>query len=338
MIVQSGERASQLTGQLLAYSGKAQFFVERLDLSSVVRNSCDLIGPSIPNGIQLSLQTAGPALFIEADRNQIQQVITNLVMNAVEAIPENRPGKVVVRTFTTDLSTELLPEDHLGPNALAAGTYAVLEIQDTGSGMDAETKARIFDPFFSTKFVGRGLGLAAVQGIMRSAKGRIMVDSSPGKGSTFTVLLPIPGVPANSNRPSPSADMSDRNSAGTILVIGDEPVVRQMMSVVLKRAGYQVRTAEDGQAALSIFERQQNSISLVLLDMGMPQMGGADVLRRMRAYGYRVPVVICSGYSEAEVLTQFAGCDFSGFIQKPFRMDELIRRVSVLLRAVPAPQ
>ncbi len=200
--------------------------------------------------------------------------------------------------------------------------------------MDAETKARIFDPFFSTKFVGRGLGLAAVQGIIRSAKGQIVVDTAPGKGSTFRVFVPTLTVAVAADPPSPDAEtFSDRHSAGTILIIDDEPVVRQMMRVVLERAGYQVRIAEDGQIGLSMIERQPNSFSLVLLDMGMPEMGGADVLRRMRASGHRVPAVICSGYSESEVLSQFAGCDFSGFIQKPFKTDELIRCVNVLLKS-----
>jgi signal transduction histidine kinase/CheY-like chemotaxis protein len=332
-IIQSSERAAHLTRQLLAYSGQGQFYIERVDLSDLARETCDLIQSSIPSGVQLSVQSTGP-IAIEADAGQMQQVITSLVMNGVEAIPEQ--GTVSVRTFVADGSTNI-PQVHVGPDALAPGCHAVLEVQDTGAGMDAATKAKIFDPFFTTKFLGRGLGLAAVQGILRSAKGQIDVDSALGKGSTFRVFLPVPRVTAGPELTSAPVMVAPKdNSAGTILLIDDEPAVRQMMSAALGRAGYKVLAAGDGPTGLRILGEQQDSISLVFLDMGMPQMGGEKILRGVRASGCQVPVVICSGYSEPEVLTHFAGCEFSAFIQKPFKMNELLRRVNDLLKAIPA--
>ncbi len=335
MIVQSSERAAYLTRQLLAYSGKGQFCVQSLDLSEVVRKTCGLVRSSIPPRLRLSIETTDPMPIVEADTGQIQQVITNLVMNAAEAIPENQRGTVTVRTLVAD-GRECRSQDYSGPDGQASGTYAVLEVQDTGTGMDAETRAKIFDPFFTTKFLGRGLGLAAVQGIVRSAEGQIDVNSAPGKGSIVRVFLPTSRRRETTERPPAVVQVAPHeNLARTVLIIDDEPGVRQMMRSALKRAGYEVLTAKDGPTGLSVLEQQRDSVSLILLDVGMPEMGGEEVLRRIRASGCQVPVVICSGYAESEVLSQIARCEFSAFIQKPFGTNELARCVNTLLRDAP---
>jgi CheY-like chemotaxis protein len=280
----------------------------------------------------LSVQTSDGLPVIEADASQIQQIVMNLVINAAEAVPKNRSGAVIVRTFATGLAPDILSREEL--TKTAATTYVVLEVEDNGSGMDAETAGKVFDPFFTTKFTGRGLGLAAVQGILRRAKGHIVVDSVPGKGSTFRVFLPASHSLAPKQQEPPPEVVQHQNTAGTILVIDDEAAVRRMMSLALERAGYQVMGAGDGMKGLSLLQQHQDSVSLVLLDMGMPEMSGKEVLSRIRALQYQVPVAICSGYSEEEVLSQFGKCEFTAFIQKPFSTDQLVQRVSQVLRAV----
>jgi PAS domain S-box-containing protein len=186
MIVRSGERAAALTRQLLAYAGKGQFIVEEIDLTEAARDIEGLFEFSIPRLIHLELPPPGAAVAVRADASQIQQIVMNLVINAVEAIGE-QPGTISVRTSTTRLTAPLV--DALG-HTVAPGNYAVLEVVDTGCGMDERTRKSIFDPFFTTKTFGRGLGLAAVSGIVRSSAGGLIVESKPGEGTTFRVLLP----------------------------------------------------------------------------------------------------------------------------------------------------
>jgi PAS domain S-box-containing protein len=330
-IVKSGERAAQLTRQMLAYSGQGSFFIERVDLPAAVVETSQLVRAMIPLNVRLNLQAAEPVPVIETDAGQLQQVIMNLIINAAEAVPQDQPGTVTVRTYRKEVFGSANPPE------LAAGTYVVLEVRDTGCGMDEETKSRIFDPFFTTKFTGRGLGLAAVQGIVRSGGGSISVESTPGKGSTFRVFLPaMSDRAAPAPVPTPSEPLPVVVAEGTILVIDDEEVVRKIAHIALERAGFRVLTAADGPTGLTMLETHKSAISLVLLDMGMPEMSGKEVLARIRASGATVPVAICSGYSEPEVLRQFADCDFTAVIQKPFKAAELPDRVNRALKSAAA--
>ena len=335
MIVKSAERAAKLTRQMLDYSGKGSVFIEQLDLSGIVRETCELIQASIPPHVELSLETAARLPAIEADASQIQQVVMNLVINAAEAISGDQPGRVVVRTFCRTLNDDSLPSDCVGPNELTAGNYVLLEVEDSGSGMDAATKAHIFDPFFTTKFTGRGLGLAAVQGILRSARGCVAVESSPGKGSIFRAFIPACNLDAT---PKPKQEVLEttrlRPRERVVLVVDDETVVRELARIALERGGYEVITAADGRAGIEILMQQRERISLVLLDMRMPVMGGKEFLLRARDSGIDVPTVICSGYSEQEVRHQFENCAVAAFLQKPFNMARLYATVQEVLKGV----
>jgi len=283
--------------------------------------------------VRLDIHAAHQVPLIETDSGQMQQVIMNLIINAAEAIPANQPGTVTVWTSAEKIVPSSTPPGFAVPQDVLDGVFVILEVHDTGCGMDEETKSKIFDPFFTTKFTGRGLGLAAVQGILRSTGGWVTVESAPGQGSLFRVVIPAahsriltaPIEPVN------EAPM-ERARGHTVLIVDDEEVVRQVAQIALERAGYQVLAAADGASGLTMLEAHKDAISLVLLDMGMPEMSGKEVLNRIRASGSKVPVVICSGYSEPEVLRQFANCDFTAVIQKPFKAKELPERVGRALK------
>jgi two-component system, cell cycle sensor histidine kinase and response regulator CckA len=337
-IVKSGERAAKLTRQMLAYSGQGNFFLEQVDLSAAVKETFQLVRALIPPNVRLDINTADELPLIETDASQMQQVIMNLVVNAAEAIPENQPGTVNVWTSAEKISPTSAPPGFALPHDVLGGTFVILEVHDTGCGMDEETKSKIFDPFFTTKFTGRGLGLAAVQGILRSTGGWITVESARGQGSLFRVVIPAAHARVIAEPVEPVKETPVRQADGdTVLIVDDEEVVRQVTQIALQRAGYQVLAAADGATGLSMLEEHKDAISLVLLDMGMPEMSGKEVLTRIRASGSKVPVIICSGYSEPEVLRQFANCDFTAVIQKPFKAKELPERVARALKGAEKP-
>ena len=309
-IVRAGQRAADLTSQLLAYAGKGRFFIQPIDVSSLVREISQLIRTSISASVNLKLNLASDLPPIEADSGQIQQVIMNLVINAAEAIAPESPGTVTVTTAA------------VGPNVM-------LEVSDTGSGMDEETLARIFDPFFTTKFTGRGLGLSAVMGIVGSHKGTLNVHSKPGHGTTFTILLPAAEGAHVASRVTDATE--DLRGVGSILVVDDEEIVRKVARNSLERFGYAVMEATDGQKAVELFTEKHSQIVLVLLDLTMPTMGGEEALNRLRAIRGDVPVILSSGFSESEALRRFEGKGIAGFVQKPYKASYLAEKVKAAL-------
>ena len=313
-ILRVGEQAAHLTRQMLAYSGKGKFVVEPLDLSRLVRDISDLIRPSISKKVALHLELEPDLPRVEADRGQVQQVLMNLAINASEAIGSH-DGLIIIRTGAEHVDAGYL-RMHPEAGDLAPGQYTVLEVSDTGCGMDSATRAKIFDPFFSTKFTGRGLGLAAVAGIVRGHKGAIIVRSEPGKGSCFTVLFPASERTVE-RQSFPTGPMAAQGS-GVLLVVDDEPVVRQMSQKALERQGYTVLVADGGLAAVDVLKRHPADIALVILDLSMPGMSGEEALPELRRIRPEVRVLVSSGYSEAEAMTVFQGQQVSGFIQKPY--------------------
>ena len=322
VIARASERASKLTRQMLAYSGRGQFVVESLDLSSQVRQILILLEASIPKHVNLSLELENGLPAIEADAGQLQQLVMNLILNAAEAIPGT--GEVTVKTGATRLPN---PKTTL-TGEVPPGDYVCLEVLDTGTGMDEPTLSRIFDPFFTTKFTGRGLGLAAALGIVRGHNGGIDVQTAPGRGSHFTVLLPATSRrPVETPPPPPAVNPA---KGGTILVIDDEPIVLQTARMALERRGYRVITAQNGRDGVEMFSALAGEISLVILDMTMPVMGGVEALCALHAADPNIRVLGSSGYSEQEALRQF-GSGLAAFLQKPYTVRQLFESVDAAL-------
>lgn len=329
-IVQATERASHLTRQMLAYAGKGQFVMEHVQMTGLVQSTCDLIRASIPKNVKLTVQAPSDLAPVKGDPGQLQQVVMNLVMNAAEAIDQARGGSVRVRTSGENFTAEEIQKIGLITGTLAAGPYIVVEIEDSGSGMDEETKEKIFDPFFTTKFTGRGLGLSAVQGIVRGQKGALELKSALGSGSTFRVYLPA--ASARNVLEQSNAPTVQNRGTGTILVVDDEEMVRRMIQLSLENGGFAVRLAASGEEAIAILtDKSEDPISLLLLDLSMPGMSGKQAMEQMKMLGVRIPVLICSGYSEEEISLEFSGLDIAGFVKKPFTGRQLADMVSGVL-------
>ena len=326
LVLNSGDRAAHLIRQMLAYAGKGQFVVEQLNLSEVVQKAWELVKAAMPGAIDVQFLTREGLPPLMADCSQIEQIVMNLLLNAAEAIPSGKSGRIIVRT---DLERISRPLANVAGD-LEAGDYLVLEVRDDGCGMDEGTVAKIFDPFFTTKFTGRGLGLAAVQGIVRHNGGAIMVESAPQKGTTFKILLP-PGVPDSSFANVVPIDDLKPLQNSRVLVVDDEELVRKVAVGSLERAGYHVQTASSGIEAIELV-RRSDPFSLILLDMGMPEMSGIDTLIEIRSLGSDVPIVLCSGYSEPEMRKRSQGLVVSGYLQKPFTSKDLRECVSECLR------
>ncbi|HLH17296.1 MAG TPA: PAS domain-containing protein [Bryobacteraceae bacterium] len=334
-IVGASERAAELTRQLLAYAGKGRFVLQKIDISTAVRGMTELLHASIPRKVAIEQHLAPDLPPVEADPGQIHQIVMNLVLNAAEAIPENQPGKVIVRTATAEIGPGSADTDELTHAPIAPGRYVCLEVQDTGIGMDSAVRAHIFDPFFSTKFTGRGLGLPALAGIVRAHHGAVQLATAPGQGSTFRVCLPCADgrEPEHGNAARPAQGQG----SGTILVVDDESFVRDFMRAALERGGYRVLTAENGREAVEAVATHGQSIDLVLLDLVMPEMGGEEVAEILARTYPQLKLMLMSGYSEMEAERIFGGRPIASFLQKPFTAPMLLDRVQEMLRRT-APQ
>lgn len=320
LLMASARRATDLTKQMLAYSGKGKFVIEVVQLSAVVEEMTHLLEVSISKKCVLKYHFAHELPPVEVDVTQLRQVIMNLIINASEAIGD-RSGVIAITTGAMECDDRYLAESYLDED-LPAGFYVYLEVSDTGCGMDAQTRARIFDPFFSTKFTGRGLGLAAVLGIIRGHKGAIKVYSEVGKGTTFKVLLPAANAPVKPADTSP-AEPAPWHGEGMILLADDEETVRALSKRMLETLGFTVVLAGDGRQAVDVFQQNADKISAVLLDMTMPHMDGQQAFTELRRIRPNIKVILSSGYSEQDAVERFAGKGLSGFLQKPYGLEEL---------------
>jgi PAS domain S-box-containing protein len=323
-IRESSQRAADLCQLMLAYSGKGALVFRALDLGSLMRETIQMVEASIPRKISIACDLADPLPKVEGDAAQIRQVIMNLLLNAAEAIGEAE-GTILATARGVDRPCGSTDLDR-------ARLWVLLEVRDSGCGMDEATRVRIFEPFFTTKFTGRGLGLAAVQGIVRGHDGVLSVESAPGAGTIFRVYFPACGEAAVAHGAPPSQTQPVPGALeGRILLVDDEEEVRNVGLAMLAHLGLQVAAVESGEKTLGLLEAGER-FDAVLLDATMPGIDGAETLRRIRKGYPDLPVVLVSGYDEAELARRFSYGDLAGFLHKPFTMSSLGEVMGTVLR------
>jgi len=326
-VIAASKRAADLCNQLLAYSGQGRFVVDIVSLTRVIQEMEHLLKVSLSKKAVLSLTLDPDLPGVECDVTQLRQIIMNLAINASDAIGD-RPGSIHISTEARECDRQTLDATFLGEQ-LAEGEYVVLSIRDDGCGMDSETLQRIFDPFFSTKFTGRGLGLAAVMGIVRGHGGAIRVASESGEGTMFEILLPATERPTESDTQD-LLPIDEWTGSGAVLVVDDEPVVRDIAENMLRRIGFSVVTAQDGAEAVNTLKTRGNEFRAVLLDMTMPVLSGLEAYEEIRKANVDTPVIFSSGYNkEDEIEAQRVPGTL--FLQKPYEIDALRRSLRDLL-------
>ena len=328
-IMASSRRAADLCQQMLAYSGRGKFVTEAIDLRALIEDMQGLLHSVISKKALLKLNLAKDLPPMRGDASQLSQVVMNLVVNASEAIGE-RSGIITVSTGLTDRSDGYLRNAY-GQENLALGPYLSLEVSDTGAGMDEATQERIFEPFFTSKFSGRGLGLSAVLGIVRGHKGALRLDSELGRGTTFKLFFPVSEMDAKSLAREKGASEGDWRGEGTVLLVDDEETLRILGAAMLTRLGFTVLTAADGREALAIYAEHRDEITLVLLDLTMPRMDGEQAFHELRLINPEVRVVVSSGYAEDDITARFVGQGLVGFVHKPYSLAELREQLRVAL-------
>jgi PAS domain S-box-containing protein len=319
-ILKVSQRAADLCRQMLAYSGKGRFVIGRYNLGEIIREMTQMLEVSISKKASLRYAIADDLPSVEVDATQMRQIIMNLITNASEALGEQN-GLISLSCGAKNCDRAYLADSYLDDD-LPAGSYVFLEVSDTGEGMDTETQKRLFEPFYSTKFIGRGLGLAAVLGIVRSHKGAIKVVSERGKGTSFLILLPaVDRAPLEEF--SPEEQDKPIGEGGTILLVDDDAHVRQVASEMIAYMGFKVLTAVDGREGLEIFRTHLQEINGVILDLSMPKMGGEEAFREFRQLRPDLPIILSSGYNEQDVIQRFTLDGLDGYLQKPYSLSNL---------------
>ncbi|MDP2993224.1 MAG: response regulator, partial [Deltaproteobacteria bacterium] len=325
-IEQSAVKAARLTQQLLTFSRGDKFRTETVNLNTIAEETLQLLERTIDRSIQIHKEFSPDIWAIEADPSQMEQVLLNICINARDAMPTG--GVLKIKTENTALEEEPLADY---PET-ASGNYAKITISDTGTGIARDIQHKIFDPFFSTKDKrkGTGLGLSVVYGVVKNHGGFINLNSEPMKGTTFEIYIPASTkIAASSDSDAPVKE--SRGGHENILLVDDEEVVRDLGKEVLESYGYKVIPASDGIEAISIYEKQKDGIDLIILDMIMPRMGGIETFERLQAVNPAVKVIVSSGYSSDEHYQAVLQKGAKGFIQKPYKIDELTGMVRQVL-------
>ncbi|MBT4814682.1 MAG: response regulator [Lentisphaerae bacterium] len=328
-IKEAATHASDLANQMLAYSGKGRFIVEPVSINAVVDDMAMLLRSSVAKNVSLAFDLADDLPLVDADELQIRQLIMNLITNASDAIGK-AAGAVTVRTTVADVSDGgdkgVPPATEIPPGACVSVT-----VVDDGCGMDETTKRRLFEPFFTTQSAGRGLGMAAVLGIVRGHHAAIQVESKPGVGTTVTVLLPVSACPPSSvsvYQTSAPGTAEPVARGGTVLVIDDERSMHFVASELLRKHGFVPLMAANGKEGIELFNKHAEEIVTVFLDLTMPDMNGHRVFDELRRRDPAVRVILCSGYSEREASRDFSDSCLAGFLKKPFKGKDFVAKLS----------
>ena len=321
-IENSVRRASDLTKRLLIFSRRIESKLEPLDLNQEVVQITKMLERTIPKMIDIELRLAASLRTINGDIGQIEQIIMNLGVNARDAMPEG--GKLIFETGNVTLD-EAYCRSHLGSRQ---GDYVLLSVSDTGHGMDKRIVEHIFEPFYTTKEIGKGtgLGLAMVYGIVKSHHGYITCQSDPGRGTTFQIYFPvIEEITEEEVQETQEERIDIRGGDETILLVEDEEDIRELGKEILSNTGYKVLTAKDGETALEIYESEREQVDMVILDLIMPGMGGRRCLERLLKVNPQAKVVIASGYSVDNNTKEMIEKWVKGFVGKPYDIYEILK-------------
>jgi two-component system, cell cycle sensor histidine kinase and response regulator CckA len=326
-IQQAADRATTLTRQLLAFSRKQFLELKVVDVNAIVSDMERLLRPLIGETIELTTRLTSGVGQTRADAGQLEQVIMNLVVNSRDAMP--RGGKITIQTSEATFEAHASREHGL----VAPGSYIVLTVSDTGLGMDAETQSRIFEPFFTTKEKGKGtgLGLSTVYGIVKQSGGYIFADSGVGRGTRFRIYLPRVDDPAESAGTPHTAQVPGGGSE-TVLLVEDEESVRQLVRDTLQARGYKVLEAENGEVGVQVAESHAGTIDMIITDVVMPGMSGRELARRVTEARPETKVLYLSGYTEEAIAHEGVLDPGTAFLQKPFTLQLLSRKVREVLR------
>ncbi|MDD2732330.1 MAG: response regulator [Desulfuromonadaceae bacterium] len=330
-IEKAAERAASLCSQMLAYAGKAQFIVTQVNMTALVNEMVAMMKATTKQNVVIISDLSANLPPLMGDASQLRQIVMNLIVNAAEAIGDSQ-GVIKVSLTEAVFTVGQGEKDHLG-TLIPAGCYICLEISDTGCGMDEETKRRIFEPFYTTKFSGRGLGMSATLGIITAHKGALQLYSRQGHGSAFKIYLPAQNSDAADTETLRQAVPAPWQGSGTILLVEDEEQVMQVARDMLEALGFTVVEACNGKDALSIYRKNASDIMLVVTDIGMPIMDGYALFRELKTVNPSLPIIISSGYGDAEVISKIAHADIAGLFSKPYNFDKM-REV---LQSVVAP-
>ena len=313
-------RAAELTNQLLAYSGKSEPERRIVHMSKLVKEMAHLLRVSIPKTTEITYSFEGELPGVDCDPVQIRQVVMNLMINASDSI-ETKSGKISVQTGLMSCDADSLKLSALG-EGVEPGEYVYVKVGDNGIGMDQETIDRIFDPFFTTKPSGHGLGMAVVTGVVKAHNGTVLINSTPGSGTEFTVLLPASAELVQVDEGAAAEDVSPEKGekvSAEILIVEDDEIVSNVARKILENCGFQVSEAPDGDVAIKILEETPpDRFDLIMLDVTLPGTSGKDVLARAKSLKKDVPVLLMSGYNEDDIKRDFGISGYDGFLKKPF--------------------
>lgn len=316
----AAERAADLCRRMLIYAGKAQFIPTRIKMAELVSEMCKMLRATISQKISLHSDLAEELPVITGDASQLRQIVMNLIINAAEAIGEEQ-GEIKVALRQTEIGAQGGDVDFFSV-AIPAGSYLCLEITDNGCGMDLEIQRRIFEPFYTTKFTGRGLGMSAVLGIITTHNGMFQLHSQPGQGTAFKIYLPVQNSPSTGQSQAEGSIPAWRGS-GTILLAEDENQLREIAKALIEHLGFAVIEAANGQAALQLYREHAAAIDLVVTDIDMPIMNGYELFNALKRIDRALPIILSSGFGDLCVTEQITEGEVSGYLSKPYSFDQL---------------
>jgi len=328
----AAQRAADLACQMLAYSGRGQFLIRPVSVGAILHGKLNAIRAGLPDRVRLDCDLADHLPPIDGDDDQLGQLVMHIVDNAIDAVVSTgNEGAIQLRTDACYCTRADLANTYVD-DQLPDGHYVCLDVADTGCGMSAETQERMFEPFFSTKFTGRGLGLAAALGILRGHRGAVRVTSAPGKGTMMRMFFPA------RDQGQQFTQVDTAATPRKVLVIDDEETVRSVAKTILERVGFQVTTAVSGTEGLQRFRDAGGDFCVVLLDMRLPMVDGQPVFDALLTVRPDARIVLSSGFLKEEALESFTDARVAGYLQKPYRFDELVDCVRSVVGPEPERQ